>query len=59
MTRRRPAQAPPQPEHRAADREARVDDELLAAGVGPDDPSLHPDRLPFAGEGDRNPVGDR
>ncbi len=41
------------------DREARVDDELLAAGVGPDDPSLHPDRMPFAGEGDRNLVGDR
>jgi hypothetical protein len=41
------------------DREARVDDELLAAGIGPDDSSLHPDRMPFAGEGDRNPVGDR
>ena len=41
------------------DREARVDDELLAAGIGPDDPSLHPDRMPFAGEGDRNAVGDR
>ena len=41
------------------DREARVDDELLAAGIGPDDPSLHPDRMPFAGEGGRDPADDR
>ncbi len=43
------------------DREARVDDELLAAGIGPDDPSLHPDRMPFSGEGDatRSAAGTR
>ena len=35
-----------------ADREARVDDELLAAGIGPDDPSLRPDRAPVLGAGD-------
>jgi hypothetical protein len=37
---------------KGTDREARVDEELLAAGIGPDDPSLHPDRAPVLGEGD-------
>ncbi len=34
-------------------REARIDQELLAAGIGPDDPSLHPEAVEASGDSER------